>query len=71
MWNRAMGPVVVDMGAYEHVDSDNDGVPDYTDICPGFDDNQDGDSDGVRNGQVTVTGRTSSSHPLTDGNLSG
>ncbi|MEW7281346.1 Calx-beta domain-containing protein, partial [Aquimarina sp. 2201CG1-2-11] len=31
-------------------DSDNDGVPDTSDICPGFDDTQDNDNDGVPDG---------------------
>lgn len=39
------GPV--DMGP---VDSDNDGVPDEVDVCPGFNDSIDTDSDGVPDG---------------------
>ncbi len=32
------------------VDSDGDGVPDFLDICEGFDDSEDGDGDGVPDG---------------------
>ncbi len=43
----------LDIGAVEFqglTDSDNDGVGDAVDACPGFDDNSDSDGDGIPNG---------------------
>ena len=41
----------LDIGAYEFViDSDDDGVDDGLDVCPGFDDNLDADGDGTPDG---------------------
>ena len=43
----------LDIGALEFqelTDSDDDGVGDATDVCPGFDDNVDTDTDGIPNG---------------------
>jgi hypothetical protein len=48
-------------------DSDGDGVPDGTDICPGFDDNADADFDGVPDGCDVCNGDDASGDTDGDG----